>query len=388
MLGFLYQYHIGDITSTDVLRYSMNYGPEKFLKETKIIEKNKLDVVVLKNRTKDLEKYINSIEFDYDEIFLIAENHSWQGRSTILSNNEIKKLGIKSSYWAFEKEPQIHEKINLVQNTFPNTDIYPILIKDFVKYEDLNLLAEQISNLNKNILVISLADLSNTYNENLSLFQDEVSLKVIQSSKDFSKINVDSIPVIKLALLLTDELKLYGNEIEELEKPLSILAFGDMMLGRYVRTLMDRNGQDYIFKNIAGEDNEFFKGTDIVFGNLEGPIKGKGRSGGTSMVFTFNEDIADFLKRYNFNLVSIANNHAVDAGWDGRETTIDELNKSGVNWCGHPSESDPYSVFYQDNYAFVCLHDVSFKLDDVEAIELIKEVRKSESSYSYNTLGK
>lgn len=157
-----------------------------------------------------------------------------------------------------------------------------------------------------------------------------------------------------------------------------ILTFGDMMLGRYVRTLMDKYGKDFIFENLP-KGSEFFPTADIVFGNLEGPIKGKGKKGGTSMIFSFNEDVAPLLKDHGFNLVSIANNHALDQGWDGRDTTIKALDAAGLSWCGHPTEETPESVYYgtygDRDIAFVCLQDITSKIDMEGAQALIKEVR-------------
>lgn len=160
---------------------------------------------------------------------------------------------------------------------------------------------------------------------------------------------------------------------------LSILAFGDIMLGRYVRILMDKFGKDYLFKNVVGFEGRIFEGADVVFGNLEGPIKGAGRKGGTSMVFSFNEDVAAFLKSYGFNLLMIANNHALDQGLDGRKSTIETLEKNKLGWCGHPSEADPDSVYYgkvkRKTFAFICFNDVISKLDDEAALNLIQTVR-------------
>ncbi len=370
---FVYQYHSGDISNTDILRYSSEYI------ELEEYEEDQIDVAILKNKTIDLKNFLIESPTDFDQIFLIAENHSWQGRDAILSNNKISALNIRSSFWAFEKEKGFYYKLELIENYFPKTKILPILIKDFASTDDLDNLADKIATkYNGKTLIIALSDLSKTYSDQLTKFHDEINLEMIKSSDPeiVFDLNLDSAPVLYLALKLSEKPLFYGENFVSTDKPLSIMAFGDMMLGRYVRTLMDRYGKDYIFENIRGEDNEFFKNTDVVFGNLEGPIKGHGRSGGTSMVFAFNEDISDFLKKYNFNLVSLANNHAVDAGWSGRDTTIDALNKSGVDWCGHPSEADPSSVYYKDNFAFVCLHDVTFKLDDNAAVELIKEVRK------------
>ncbi|MBI4975100.1 CapA family protein [Candidatus Peregrinibacteria bacterium] len=163
------------------------------------------------------------------------------------------------------------------------------------------------------------------------------------------------------------------------QKSLTVAAFGDIMLGRYVRTLIDKYGKDYIFEKFETDKENIFKDANVVFANLEGPIKGKGYKSDTSMVFGFNEDIAPFLKNEGFNVFSITNNHALDQGWDGRDSTISTLEKNNLGWCGHPKEADKNSVYYGKtddvSYAFICFTDVTFKLNKEKAVELIKEVR-------------
>lgn len=166
--------------------------------------------------------------------------------------------------------------------------------------------------------------------------------------------------------------------IEAPDKELRIFAVGDVMLGRYVRTLMNENGMDYVFSALP-EWFELTAEADVVHGNLEGPIFGEGRSGGTAMRFAFNRDIGPFLAKYGFDLVSIANNHALDMGWDGRAETIEVLDQSAVGWCGHPTETPRDSVYFGESeagvtYAFVCMHDVGFGLDKDEAVNLLSEL--------------
>jgi len=166
------------------------------------------------------------------------------------------------------------------------------------------------------------------------------------------------------------------NDFEN--RPLVIMAFGDMMLGRYVRILMDRNKDpNYAFK-VDLKDNPFFGSADVVFANLEGPIKGTGVHSETSMVFGFHEDTAKLIKDKGFTLVSIANNHALDQKKDGRTSTIAALEQNDVGWCGNSTSADIESVYYGKsddwNYAFVCFNDVIYKLNYDEALNLIKQL--------------
>jgi len=165
------------------------------------------------------------------------------------------------------------------------------------------------------------------------------------------------------------------------EQPLSIMAFGDVMLGRYVRVLMDDNGLDYPFREVQNPAHLFVEGANVVFGNLEGPIFGQGSKGGTSMEFSFNEDVGKLLKDFGFTVLSLANNHALDQGYAGRQDTINTLTNSGLGWCGNAEQPDEASVYYgsfgRKNFAFICFHSATHYLDMNAATELIKSVRKN-----------
>lgn len=161
---------------------------------------------------------------------------------------------------------------------------------------------------------------------------------------------------------------------------LTIMAFGDVMPGRYVRTLMDKYGKDYIFSNIKMTDEPFYGNADVVFANLEGPIKGNGYKAQTGTVFGFHADTAAFLKEYGFDVLSVANNHSLDQRADGQDTTVTALSEQGLGRCGKATFPDPDGVYYgisgDISYAFICFNDVIFKLDKKKALELVKQVRE------------
>ena len=158
---------------------------------------------------------------------------------------------------------------------------------------------------------------------------------------------------------------------------LQIYAAGDIMLGRYVRTLMDKNGMDYPFLNIDNFQQRIFSEVDEVHANLEGPIWGLGKKGGTSMNFAFNEDVVQYLKEYGFTLVSLANNHAYDQRTVGYENTIEKLEMGGMNWCGDAKSTDESAVYIKEmrsfKYAFLCFEDVNTPLDVEAANALISK---------------
>ena len=174
------------------------------------------------------------------------------------------------------------------------------------------------------------------------------------------------------------DLEVSFQALSSTESPsLNILAFGDVMLSRHVRVLMDEQGKEYLFENL--DLSELQKGMDIVHANLEGPIHGEGTKGGTSMIFSFNQDVAPFLKEKGFNLLSIANNHALDQGWAAHDETIEVLEENSIDWCGHPSEPEKESVHYGESptgmtYAFACFQDITHKLDLEKAKVMLSQV--------------
>ncbi|MFH1284068.1 MAG: AmmeMemoRadiSam system protein B, partial [Candidatus Peregrinibacteria bacterium] len=353
-----------------------------------------------------------------DNFIIIGENHSRRGRYEISCSRYgyktpygelepnidiIDKLELPFSYWSFWNEYSVGIFSAFIKRTFPEAKIVPIVIKDFEAENGLADLAETLAAIppEKTVLIVS-SDFAKGITYRTAEFHDELSRDVMENfdGSGISQMDVDSRPgmsVLFKYLELFDGKKADiqshdvsdgnsyfvttfhdGNAVSS-DRDLSIMAFGDIMLGRYVRVLMDQYGKDYIFEKIKGDEGRFFDGADVVFGNLEGPIDGQGTKGGTSMVFSFNEDVAPFLKNSGFTLVSIANNHSLDQGAAGRDSTIAALDKNGIGWCGNPSNADPSGVYYgkagDKTYAFLCFQDVTNKLDDEAAVSLIKSVR-------------
>lgn len=152
--------------------------------------------------------------------------------------------------------------------------------------------------------------------------------------------------------------------------PVTLVAFGDVMLGRYVRTLMDQNGMDFPFRNIGD-----LKGADFVHANFEGPIKEFEVATSKSISFRFKPDVIWPLKASGINIVNLANNHALDQGWGGRDDTKRFLTEAGIRFFGHPKNEKEDNVYIGEvngkKIAFIGYDDTIFKVDENSARELI-----------------
>ena len=118
-----------------------------------------------------------------------------------------------------------------------------------------------------------------------------------------------------------------------------VLFVGDMMFDRTIRAMADEEGGDYLFACVA----PYLKGFDAVVGNLEGPITEHvslsrftkpGDVGNTT--FTFPTSTATLLARNGVTAVSLANNHILDFGRSGVESSRTYLKSAGVGYFGDP----------------------------------------------------
>ena len=106
------------------------------------------------------------------------------------------------------------------------------------------------------------------------------------------------------------------------EKPVQLILVGDIMLDRGVAWQIEKNNADYSFPflKIAEE----LKKADLVFGNLESQISDQGQKVGSIYSFRAKPEARAGLKSAHFQILSLANNHALDYG---RQALTDSLNR-------------------------------------------------------------
>lgn len=119
----------------------------------------------------------------------------------------------------------------------------------------------------------------------------------------------------------------------------SIIFTGDVMLGRNVENLMNRNGLDYPFELVSDRLNL----ADEVVINLEGPVLASEKHTPTppfNTEFSFDEKVLDNFDDHNIGVVNLSNNHTFDKGEEvfGEMTML--LDEKDVDWFGHPLEYD------------------------------------------------
>lgn len=119
-----------------------------------------------------------------------------------------------------------------------------------------------------------------------------------------------------------------GLRVED-EPLVSLVAVGDVMLGRAVGELMAAHAPSYPFWHMG----DLLEEADIAFGNLEHPITSRGAPrGGISL--RGRPEVAGGLREAGFDILSLANNHIADYGDDGLLDTMAYLEGEGIAHVG------------------------------------------------------
>ena len=236
---------------------------------------------------------------------------------------------------------------------------------------------------------------------------------IVQGNKIFA---ADSAPetVNKATIIPTTPYLSFASDAvnakEENANVISIQFFGDMMLDRNVAKVMGTKGLDYLFANVQGE-KRIFGDADLLIANLEGPFASKRVATSKSIAFRFDPKLAEQLKKYGFDGVSLANNHSYDMGRANVAFTRETLKKAGVGYFGDEllegnnltwiaSETSPYpllerrgytasppfkgetgeGVSLPDNVAFIGVHN-TYRQPDLKKVDAAIKDAKEKAKY-------
>jgi poly-gamma-glutamate capsule biosynthesis protein CapA/YwtB (metallophosphatase superfamily) len=118
-----------------------------------------------------------------------------------------------------------------------------------------------------------------------------------------------------------------------------VTAVGDVMLGTTFpndSALPPNDGAE-----LLQEVTPILKRGDVIFGNLEGPLvdagvsaKCRGKKEGSCYAFRVPTRYGAHLKSAGFTVMGLANNHAMDFGAEGRESSRHVLEEQGIAHSG------------------------------------------------------
>lgn len=350
---------------------------------------------------------------------ILTSNLPWQTPYGILSVDEkiiadLQNQGVATvgSKEIFTKEQSIASLVSIIKKSLPDIKIVPIIFDYMVTTDTLDNLSQYlIKNVSEKSVVVASVDFSHYMTWPVANFHDEFTKQVIKNL-DYtraSKLEIDSwgsVYVLTKYLSAKNYSKvayeLSGNAAQILntfslkettsyfspyfiagdvtkEKVSSLLIFGDMMLDRNVKKKIDQNGQDYLFQNLAGQENRFFLGMDLITANLEGPFADSRRATTKEIAFRFDPLLLPMLSKYNFGLFGLANNHTLDMGKAGFDENKKNLASAGFDYYGSQYRVDDDSLIIKQvgdfKIGFIGLNDTNSPIEKTAVKKLIDKAK-------------
>lgn len=139
-----------------------------------------------------------------------------------------------------------------------------------------------------------------------------------------------------LASTLINEPTPMNSEAIPQTETVSLIATGDMMLGRSVNVKSHTKGFQWPFEHVQ----ELLKGADITISNLESPLGYTCPLTNEGMIFCGDSQFAPSIKDSGIDIVNLANNHGTDQKEQGIKITKDILNSEDIAYIG--STEQPY----------------------------------------------
>lgn len=131
-----------------------------------------------------------------------------------------------------------------------------------------------------------------------------------------------------------------NEQKKEFENSFRILFCGDLiLLEDQVRNAYTGNGYD--FSSVFEYTQKYIADADFAIGVFEGPLGGTGKNysssnygDGKALYLNFPDEWADAVIDAGFDLVTLATNHILDMGIEGKERTLDVLTEKGLDFIG------------------------------------------------------
>ncbi len=383
-----------------------------------------------------LAKYFEGLSGqNYKKVVLIGPNHYKAGKADIIvsqgkwitpygdlpPDSKLINSLLKDNIVAAEEDPFITEHsisslVSFIRRDLGNVKFTPIIIKEKTNKQKVVQLAKTIF---KNVdpdetPVLSSVDFSHYLSPEAAEFHDEKSNNVVLNFdfKRIDKIEVDSPLSLLATLQYLKEIKAQKGQLVYHDNPgitnhdydlavtthnffvftkgaplqdtlISMLLFGDLMLDRHVKQQINRQGTEYLIKNLAGPEKRFFRGLDIISANLEGAVTNNGEHYPPQKEndFAFSSNSIKVFRDYNFNFFNLANNHAFDQGTLGLQETKENLEKLGIFYSGSylpQTNNDTYRIITIANkkIALVGLNYTFGKIKEREVLSLLKNLKK------------
>lgn len=321
---------------------------------------------------------------------------------------------------SFNGEHSISLIIRDIKQTFPSARVLPLIVKMDTSEKEAIALASRLLEHCPSCLVVASVDFSHYQPAALADLHDRLTLRALEnrdSSLLIQKAEVDAPAVLSFLATWAEQQNtrafvtfdhtnsgvIIGNpdaestshifgwyemgsgsvsRSESVPDPISSVTFafaGDMMLGRAVGYWHEKDSFRNLFSDFG---NRVLWGVDGAIANLEGPISDKPlRSNPKPNMLSFNfpPQSISALRFLKLGAVSLANNHSLNQGVRGLETTRALLRKQGICPTGDPQGFQKETVCEfqgQKLKLFVIGVNILSHPEQQPIIDAIREIKK------------
>ena len=141
---------------------------------------------------------------------------------------------------------------------------------------------------------------------------------------------------------------------------INMAVIGDIMChGPNFKDAYNANTKQYDFSTFFTQIKSYISEADIAIGNLETTFAGGKRAYSGYPTFNSPVALAEDVSDMGIDLLTTANNHSLDTGYDGLVNTLNELDKLGISHTGtFRSQEEKDSILIKDvngiKIAFLC----------------------------------
>jgi poly-gamma-glutamate synthesis protein (capsule biosynthesis protein) len=167
--------------------------------------------------------------------------------------------------------------------------------------------------------------------------------------------------------------------------PGSALFMGDIMLGRSVEVLMDTKGTSTPFLHVQS----LIESYDLSVANFEASVPREHiQTKPLTMRFSVKQGSLEYLKEIGLDVLSLANNHALDYGESGYVHTKSLCEHIGLSCPGHPTQLDYLSVVFKEigdtTLSILMIHTLFDKPSTTTLAILLEEMsHKSDLQFAF-----
>ena len=184
--------------------------------------------------------------------------------------------------------------------------------------------------------------------------EDEENINTVKENKE------DETTTNEIAIS-NSENQIEKNTIQSSSSTINIAFTGDIMCQNSIyedayNSSTDSYDFSYIFENIKYN----LQTADITVGSLDTTFAGKDKKYSGNSILNTPESLAYTLKKIGFDVLSTANSHCYDKGYEGIENTIKYLNDADISHTGTYTSADEQNKILIKNVKGIKIAFLSF----------------------------